>query len=275
MDSFDKRIKSNALRRGFLLPLALVIASVASSFTSYSKAKQDIADDLNQALWTLVYENKDAWTCQDTVSALAQLYEVTHKPLIYQAPDLDFRNASLKDTAYFTVALADKKVTAPKIKRGNIASDSIMLVPEVPFNGLAIHVQGFVECSMSSIFAVSDQTVPAGLLVLSISCIASMLVWLRRKEHRLPSEPTSPTLSAQSLDGIKLTPMQRQLTQLFLDAPDNRVNKTALCTALWGNKSNAEESLYTLIRRTKTVLAEANIEISCNRGDSYELRIRR
>ena len=52
-----------------------------------------------------------------------------------------------------------------------------------------------------------------------------------------------------------------------------RVNKTTLCLALWGNKSNAEESLYTLVRRIKTALAEANIEIICNRGESYELRI--
>ena len=52
-----------------------------------------------------------------------------------------------------------------------------------------------------------------------------------------------------------------------------RVDKATLCSTLWGNKSNAEESLYTLVRRTKTALAAANIEIICNRGDSYELRI--
>ena len=75
------------------------------------------------------------------------------------------------------------------------------------------------------------------------------------------------------LDGIKLTPMQRQLTQLLLDAPEMRVDKATLCSTLWGNKSNAEESLYTLVRRTKSALSASNIEIICNRGDSYELRI--
>lgn len=67
--------------------------------------------------------------------------------------------------------------------------------------------------------------------------------------------------------------MQRQLTQMLLDTPDKKVDKTILCTALWGNKSNAEESLYTLVRRTKTVLADAKIEIIYNRGDSYQLKI--
>ena len=68
--------------------------------------------------------------------------------------------------------------------------------------------------------------------------------------------------------------MQRQLVQMLLDAPGRKVDKQTLCCALWGNKSNAEESLYTLVRRTKSALAEANAEIVCNRGESYELRIK-
>lgn len=80
--------------------------------------------------------------------------------------------------------------------------------------------------------------------------------------------PATPTL-----DGIKLTPMQRQFAQMLLDAQDMKVDKRILCETLWGNKSNAEESLYTLVRRTKAALAKANMEIICNRGDSYELRV--
>ena len=80
--------------------------------------------------------------------------------------------------------------------------------------------------------------------------------------------PASP-----SLDGIKLTPMQRRFAQMLLDAPNMKVDKRTLCETLWGNKSNAEESLYTLVRRTKTALATTGIEIVCNRGESYELRV--
>lgn len=80
--------------------------------------------------------------------------------------------------------------------------------------------------------------------------------------------PASP-----SLDSIKLTPMQRRFAQMLLDAPDMRVDKRILCETLWDNKSNAEESLYTLVRRTKTALAQSGMEIVCNRGDSYELHI--
>lgn len=262
----------STLRYGMLVPLALTIASVISCCLSYSNAKQSITDDLNDAMLSLANENSELWTRPDTIAAIRQMYETTHKPLIYQASDVNFRNNSLKDEAYFTLALVDKKNTSPNFKGNKIASDSIMLVPARATNGLAIQVQGFADCSMASIIMASDQTLPGILFSLSILSMASMLVLKRRavkiSERRLVAIPASP-----SLDGIKLTPMQRRFAQMLLDAPDRKVEKRILCQVLWGNKSNAEESLYTLVRRTKTALAKADIEIVCNRGDSYELRV--
>lgn len=261
------------LRYGMFLPLVLMIASVVSCCFSYSNARQNIASDLNDAMLALVNENSEVWTRQDTIAALRQMHETTHKPLIYQASDVNFRNSALKDEAYFTLALVDKKNAAPKIQGNKIASDSIMLVPECAVDGLAIQVQGFVDCSIASVFAASDQTLPGVLFTLSILSMASMFVW-RRKETEIPdAELASIGSAVHPLDGIKLTPMQRQFAQLLLDAPEMRVDKATLCSTLWGNKSNAEESLYTLVRRTKTALSAANIEIICNRGESYELRI--
>lgn len=262
----------STLRYGMLVPLALTIASVISCCFSYSNAKQSITDDLNDAILSLANENRELWTRPDTIAAIRQMYETTHKPLIYQASDVNFRNNSLKNEAYFTLALVDKRNTSPNFKGNKIASDSIMLVPARATNGLAIQVQGFADCSMASIIIASDQTLPGILFSLSILSMASMLVLKRRavkiSERRLVAIPASP-----SLDGIKLTPMQRRFAQMLLDAPDRKVEKRILCQVLWGNKSNAEESLYTLVRRTKTALAKADIEIVCNRGDSYELRV--
>lgn len=261
------------LRYGMFLPLVLMIASVVSCCFSYSNAKQNIVSDLNDAMLALANENSEVWTRQDTIAALRQMHETTHKPLIYQASDVNFRNSALKDEAYFTLALVDKKNAAPKIQGNKIASDSIILVPERAVDGLAIQVQGFADCSIASVFAASDQTLPGVLFTLSILSMASMFVW-RRKETEIPdAELASIGSAVHPLDGIKLTPMQRQLAQLLLDAPEMRVDKATLCSTLWGNKSNAEESLYTLVRRTKTALSAANIEIICNRGESYELRI--
>ena len=262
----------SALRYGMFIPLTFMIASVISCCFSYSKAKQTIADDLNDAMFALANENSELWTRPDTVAAIRQMYETTHKPLIYEASDINFKNSSLKDEAYFTLALVDKKNASPGIRGNKIASDSIMLVPECATDGLAIMVQGFADCSMASVFRTSDQTLPGILFSLSILSLTGMFVWRKRtpvmSQVGVIAVPATPTLN-----GIHLTPMQRQFAQMLLDAPDMKVDKRTLCETLWDNKSNAEESLYTLVRRTKTALSKANLEIICNRGDSYELRI--
>ncbi|MCM1224502.1 MAG: hypothetical protein NC548_59650 [Lachnospiraceae bacterium] len=263
----------SSLRYAMFFPLALMIAAIASCCDSYTSATQNLTDDLNDAMLALANENSELWTRQDTIAALRQMHETTHKPIIYQASDVNFRNSALKDEAYFTLALVDKINSAPKIQGNKIASDSIILVPERAVDGLAIQVQGFADCSMASVFAASDQTLPGVLFTLSILSMASMFVWRRREQELSLTELAPVSLAVNPLDGIKLTPMQRQFAQMLLDAPEMRVDKATLCSTLWGNKSNAEESLYTLVRRTKTALSAANIEIICNRGDSYELRI--
>lgn len=260
------------LRYGMFIPLALMIASVISCCFSYSNAKQTIANDLNDAMFALANENRELWTSPDTIAAIRHMHETTHKPLIYQASDVNFRNPELKDEAYFTLALVDKKNGSHRIAGNKIASDSIMLMPERAADGVAIQVQGFADCSMASVFFVSDQTLPGILFSLSILSMASMLIW-KRKKNEIPKTELAAVSTSPSLDGIKLTPMQRQLTRMLLDAPDMKVDKRLLCESLWGNKSNAEESLYTLVKRTKNALTRANMEIICNRGDSYELRI--
>ena len=262
----------SALRYGMFIPLAFMIASVITCCFSYSNAKQNIANDLNDAMFALANENSELWTRPDTIAAIRHMHKTTHKPLIYQASDVNFRNPSLKDEAYFTLALVDTNNGSHRIGGNKIASDSIIIMPERAADGLAIQVQGFADCSVASIFSVSDQTLPGILFSLSILSMASMLIW-KRKETETPEAefiaiPTSP-----SLDGIKLTPMQRQLARMLLEAPGMKVDKRSLCESLWGNKSNAEESLYTLVKRAKKALSQANMEIVCNRGDSYELRI--
>ncbi|MDE6648355.1 MAG: hypothetical protein K2K45_00295 [Muribaculaceae bacterium] len=262
----------SALRYGMFVPLVLMIASIITGCFSYSDAKQNIADDLNDAIFALANKNSELWTRPDTIAAIRHMHETIHKALIYKASDVNFRNPSLKDKAYFTLALVDKKNASHKIGGNKIVSDSIMLMPEGSTDGLAIQVQGFVDCSMASVFYASDLTLPGILISLSILSMASMYIWKRKviekPETKLDAASTSP-----SLDGIKLTPMQRQLARMLFDAPDMKMDKRSLCESLWGNKSNAEESLYTLVKRTKNALAKANIEIICNRGDSYELRI--
>lgn len=266
----------NSLRYGMFIPLALLIASLVSGCISYSDARKHIANELNDAIIALANENCGLWTDQDTIAALKHLHETTHQPLIFQASDIIFSNKALKDEAYFSLALIDRKNAAPKINGNKIVSDSIMLVPETATDGIAIQLQGFADCSIASVFAASDHTLPGTLFLFAILSVAHMFYWRHKTTGQCLTENINhATSTAPALDNIKLTPMQRKLTQMLLEAPGMQVDKTTLCTSLWGNKINAEESLYTLVKRTKNALADTDIEIICNRGYSYELRINR
>lgn len=52
----------SALRYGMFIPLAFMIASVITCCFSYSNAKQNIANDLNDAMFALANENSELWT---------------------------------------------------------------------------------------------------------------------------------------------------------------------------------------------------------------------
>ena len=107
---------------------------------------------------------------------------------------------------------------------------------------------------MASVLIASDQTFPGILFFISILSMVWMFI-LKRKATEIYETALDASHASTPLDGIRLTPMQRRLAQMLLEAPDMRVDKKTLCETLWGNKSNAEESLYTLVRRTKAALA--------------------
>ncbi len=158
-NKLKRQVRNNrSLRYAMLVPMALMMASVISCCLSYSNARQNIAEDLNEAILALANENSKLWTRQDTIAALRQMHVTTHKPLIYQASDVNFKNPALKDVAYFTLALVDRNKVAPKIQGNKIISDSILLLPEKTVDGLAVQVQGFADCSVTSVFVASDQT---------------------------------------------------------------------------------------------------------------------
>lgn len=81
--------------------------------------------------------------------------------------------------------------------------------------------------------------------------------------------PTLSSYAATPLTSLHLTPMQRQLVEMFLAAPDHRLLQHDICERLWPKKPDASATLYTLIRRIKPTLAEAGMRIECERGQAY------
>jgi DNA-binding response OmpR family regulator len=74
---------------------------------------------------------------------------------------------------------------------------------------------------------------------------------------------------------IKLTPMQQQLMEMFMSAPEYTLSKQQICDALWPKKDDASETLYTLIRRLKPIIEQhSELKIEVDRGRAYQLKIR-
>ena len=73
---------------------------------------------------------------------------------------------------------------------------------------------------------------------------------------------------------LHLTPMQYALMQMFYLSDAHRLTKPHICRALWPGKENADETLYTLIRRLKPIVeGHSNLHITTDRGRAYVLEV--
>lgn len=144
-------------------------------------------------------------------------------------------------------------------------------------------MQAHAGCSFTMLFGMSDQRGTWLLLTVTLLWGIGSLFWLKR--HRQPlSMVFLGNLSYDQQDhlfytkrheAVPLTPMQRDLMRLFFDAPAHTLDKATICDQLWPKKPDASETLYTLVRRLKTVLHDhTNLDIDNNRGQSYSLKIR-
>ena len=74
---------------------------------------------------------------------------------------------------------------------------------------------------------------------------------------------------------VRLTPMQQQLMEMFFRSESHQLSKTEICDALWPKKDDANDTLYTLIRRLKPIIEEhSELKIESDRGRAYELKHR-
>ena len=74
---------------------------------------------------------------------------------------------------------------------------------------------------------------------------------------------------------VKLTPMQQQLMEMLWKSPTHQLSKTEICNTLWPKRPDANETLYTLIRRLKPIIEQhSDLKIEADRGKSYGLTIK-
>ena len=138
------------------------------------------------------------------------------------------------------------------------------------------------RCSTATIFSMSEQRPALALWTLAMLW-AVFCLYRRKQEMTLLTGILNygglrySELDARFFDAegqhVKLTPMQQQLMELFFRAPNHTLSKTEICEALWPKKEDANETLYTLIRRLKPIIEQhSNLKIEVERGKAYELK---
>ena len=139
--------------------------------------------------------------------------------------------------------------------------------------------KAYAQCSEATIFSISDQR-PAALLWV-LTGFWAMFVWYRRAENLgngfggLTYSEDEGCFYAADGSHVQLTPMQHQLMEMFFHSPSHSLSKAEICDALWPKKPDANDTLYTLIRRLKPVIEQhSNLKIESDRSKAYRLTIK-
>jgi len=134
------------------------------------------------------------------------------------------------------------------------------------------------KCSVATIFAMSDQR-PASILWTIALVWGFYCFWYYRKRGALVAFGGLAYAEAEGRfydakgEQVKLTPMQQQLMEMFFRSESHQLSKTEICDALWPKKDDANDTLYTLIRRLKPIIeAHSDLKIESDRGRAYELK---
>lgn len=233
-----------------LLFLLLLAGGLASGRYGYNCAKDYLVADMNQALWRTLLQKHEAALTPDTLT-------------VYRR---HLKTAALRQTSVIYYAAAGQV--------GTLRSRTMKWRDE---RGQCVAFRGYANCSAATIFALSNQGPAAALSLAALAWAAFSLVYFRRNRRGaivvgglmlLRADGRFLTLKREP---VALTPMQQQLLQMFFAAPDHRLAKQQICAALWPRKPDASETLYTLIRRTRPVLAARGLTITTARGYDYRL----
>jgi hypothetical protein len=235
---------------------ALVLSAALASMKSYRCTESYILSDMNQALLTTLHDTQDQWITPDTIRS-------------YRA---NLKIEGLRDKNIISYVMRDEDKWHATKTSGMLATKMMTLQGNT--------VQGLANCSMLDIFGMSNQRLPMGLSMLAmVWAIGSMLYF--RKRHSAVMLTDIGEMTYDELSGIfynhqnkevKFTPMQHQLMQMFWQNDHHILTKQEICDRLWPKKPDANETLYTLIRRIKPIIeSNSTLKIESDRGKSYRL----
>ena len=265
--------------------LTLMLTSLLAGRHNYCKARNEITADLNQALAQTLKERKDYIITQDTIRVYKQLRKTSGGQVLIAVSDERIcrylKDKRLQQAAFITFDVVDSDFQNNSLGDQAICSDTLIVKDKHAGETLAL--KGYARLSVASILGMSDQRIPAACMISAF--LWAMLSWLYLRKKQEGSEAVTGFggLVYSEVDQrfytaahtpIRFTPMQQQLMLLFWNAPSHSLTKEDICAALWPKKEDANDTLYTLIRRLKPIVEEhTNLKIVADRGRNYSLEI--
>ena len=229
-----------------LIFILLCLSAMATSCGSYRKAERNIENDLKQALAKTINEKGMETMRQDSIRAYRSIARTEGEMMTIAVGDetlrRHLRNPQLGEMAFITYKV--------RCERGEW---------KVTFDTEA-------KCSAVMIWSLSDQRLSAWLAVMAL---LSLALSFRGRRQLQP-------ITMDSFSATHLTPMQRQLMEMFVASGSHRLSKHEICDALWPKKDDASETLYALISRLKRELDKtSSFDIISDRGRAYILKRRK
>ena len=224
----------------------LCLTAMATSCGSYRKAERNIENDLKQALAKTINEKGMETMRQDSIRAYQSIARTEGEMMTIAVGDetlrRHLRNPQLGEMAFITYTV--------RCERG----------------GWKVTFDTEAKCSAVMIWSLSDQRLSAWLAVMALLSLA--LSFRGRRQLR--------PITMDSFSATHLTPMQRQLMEMFVASGSHRLSKHEICDALWPKKDDASETLYALISRLKRELDKtSSFDILSDRGRAYILKRRK
>lgn len=287
----------SAANLSMALTFLLVVLSFSFGYRSYSQAERRVVSDLNQALQRTVLQNKDLWLNADTIRTYVKLQEVMGAPVSVSSSNRKFAEAlslpQLRDVSTLSLHILkknDQPALLHEMPAGYLVSDTLLwLSTAADASGLTLSFRGYAQCSAALIFSLSEQTIPVLLLLAALLWGGFSYFHFRRKNAPADGKRDENIISFGNLslslheacfyneeqEKLKLTPMQYALMEMFYLSSSHQLFKTDICQSLWPGKENADETLYTLIRRLKPIVEDnSNLKITTDRGRAYGLELK-
>ena len=221
----------------------LMLCALCTGINSYNRTKGMIAQDVNSALEQVLAKMPDNVVTTDTIRCYRNCLTI----------------AELKDTAGIAIRTVRRD--------GRLETK---LVAEA-------------NCSFATTFMMSDQKASGSILLVGMLWLLGSLWYVRRNRPELIVQGlayggivyNNDKFMTQSGEQIYLTPMQHSLLKMFITADTHTLSKQEICDRLWPKKPDANDTLYTLIKRIKPIVeAHSVLKIESDRGKSYSLKIR-